>query len=139
MDIKQFKNLKDSLNDKLYMTFRDFIQGGTIKTNVQDNLENLDLLILQEIPSGDFNLVIIETTFSFNTKNPSNILGKFNNRTIAKNNEGTVMGTFSDYSRIDLETMSLIKDQFYNFAIENDLIELDKEAIKENNNEDTLL
>jgi hypothetical protein len=131
MDVKQFKNLKENLNDKLYTTFRDLIQGGTIETDIQDNLENLELLIIQETPNGESNLSIIETVFAFDTKSPNNIYAKFNNRTVIRNKENVVMGTFSDYARIDLETMHLIKNKFYEFAIEHELIELDKDLLEQ--------
>ena len=123
MDVKQFKDLKDQLNQKLYTMFRDLVQGGEIKTTVQDDMENLQLIIFQEKQDANTNTILIESIFYFNVLNPDNLNCKLNNRTVLFSPNGGVVGTLSDYSQIDLQTITLIRSKFIEFAKANNLIE----------------
>jgi hypothetical protein len=126
MDVKQFKTLKDELNQKLYTGFRNLVQGGDIATTIHDDLENLELSILQEKADSRGNTVVIETNFYYNIYKPASMSCKLNNRTLLGSAKGDVLGIVSDYSQIDLETMNLLRDYFYQFALDNDLITEEK-------------
>lgn len=123
MDVKQFRDLKENLNQKLYTVFRDLIQGGTIQTTVHDDLENLELLIMQEKKEANNNSLLIETTFYYNTKMPDNLNAKLNSRVVLISPGQQIVGVLSDYSQIDLATISILRDQFYKFSTDNNLID----------------
>lgn len=135
MDVKVFKNLKDSLNQKLYTTFRDLVQGGDVQTSIQDDLERMQLTIVQEKVDNNNNTILIESIFYFNIPDPENINCKLNNRTILMSPNGGIVGSISDYSQIDLQTILLIKEKFIEFAKLNKLIEDD--AVGVGNQNDT--
>jgi hypothetical protein len=140
MDVKQVKDLKENLNQELYRMFRDFIQGGTIKTMIHDDFENLELSVLQEKPNGEQHLTLVETVFYFNVKEPNNINCKLNNRTLLTASNKVVSGIISDYSLIDLETMQIVKDLFVSFAQTKNLIEdNDGDGVGHNELEETTL
>ena len=122
MDVKQFKNLKDELNQKLYTMFRDIIQGGTISTSIKDDMEYLELVIIQEKRNSEFNTAITETVFSFNVNNAGNLNSKSNNRSILHNDQSAIIGILSDYTQMDLETLALLHNKFYEFALEHELM-----------------
>jgi hypothetical protein len=123
MDVKQFKELKENLNQKLYTVFRGLIQGGTVQTVVHDDLENLELVIIQEKKELNNNNLIVETKFYYNIKIPDNLKAKLNSRIVLISPGEQITGVLSDYSQIDLDTISVLREHFYNFAVENNLID----------------
>jgi hypothetical protein len=139
MDAKQFKDFKEQLNNKLYTSFRDLIQGGSITTSIQDDLENLQLTIFQEKQDVNNNTILIESVFSYNIGNPDNLNGKLNNRIVLRTSNESVVGTLSDYSQIDLFTMNLLKDHFYQFAKENELLNTNEEGVGSGGSDDSTL
>jgi hypothetical protein len=137
MDVKQFKDLKDNLNQKLYTMFRDLVQGGEIQTLVQDDLEKMRLTIVQEKQDASNNSILIESIFYFNILDADNINCKLNNRTVLLSPNGGIVGTVSDYSQIDLETIVLVKEKFIEFAKLNKLIEDDAVGVGDQNDAKT--
>jgi hypothetical protein len=139
MDAKQFKDFKEQLNQKLYTSFRDLIQGGSITTSIQDDLENLQLIIFQEKNDANNNLILIESVFHYTVSSPDNLNGKLNNRVVLRAPNESIVGTLSDYSQIDLFTMNLLKNHFYQFAKENELLNIIEEGVGSGGNDDSTL
>lgn len=139
MDAKKFKDFKEQLNQTLYTEFRNLVQGGSVATSIQDDLEHLQVIITQEKKDANNNLVLIESVFNYNVLERENVIGKLNNRVILHAPNASVVGTISDYSQIDLQTLTLLRDQFYKFAQENNLMDKNEEGVGSGEDNDSTL
>lgn len=126
MSVKELKTFKETIIQKLKATMESLISGPTISVNLSDDLERLYVSMLTERKNQDDTVAFTENNFIFNVKTSNNLVFQGSNKTILYK-DNRLSGVLTDNVQIDLITLYTIQQTIYNFAKENELIEMSTE------------
>lgn len=123
MGIKELKEIKNKLASELTTALQALIGSATIESVISDDLEILQAVISSQIEKDVGTTVHVVNILTFNVNNPQNITFSGSNRTILKNEAKDVAGIVGNSTQIDLFTLAALREQFYQFCVDNELIE----------------
>jgi hypothetical protein len=128
MGIKELKSLKEEIIQKLKTVLEGLISGPKISVNVSDDLERLYISMLTERKNADSTMSFTENNFVFDVKNSNNLIFQGSNKTMIYK-DTKLSGMLVDNVQIDLITLYTIQQAIYNFAKENELIEISSQPV----------
>jgi aconitase B len=129
MGIKQIKELKKELEDKLNETISALIADAKITAEVSDSLEILRVGIMKQQDKDASTQWKTENYITYNINDKDNIIFQGTNITTIFNNTGNTAGVLVNNSQIDLNTLYTLQQTLYKFAINHELIELNNEEV----------
>jgi hypothetical protein len=129
MGIKQIKELKKELEDKLHQTMSALISDAKIVAEISDNLEVLRIGIMKQQDKDVSTQWKTENYITYNINDKDNVTFQGTNITTVFNNQGNVVGVLTNNSQIDLNTLYTLQQTLYKFAVNHELIELNNEEV----------
>jgi hypothetical protein len=130
MGVKQLKQIKEDLTNKLQDKVKELIIGPEVVVTISDDLERI-MINLTTTRNNKESMVTTytENLLIYNTKDKNNMVFQgYGKNVIYKNN--IVSGFSADYGQIDLTTLYMLQQFLYTFCLENELIEPQEESNK---------
>jgi hypothetical protein len=131
MGIKELKEIKNKLASELTATLQGLIGSAKIQSVISDDLETLQAVISSEIEKDTATTVHVVNILTFNVKNPDNITFSGSNRTVLKTEAKDIAGIVGNNTQIDLFTLEALRSTIYRFCLDNELIETERNDIKD--------
>jgi hypothetical protein len=127
MGLKQLKQLKEELTQKLKESLEELISGPEAAVIISDDLERIVVTLTTAKQNKESNTAnMTENILIYNTKDQNNIVFQGSSKSVVYRN-GAVSGFSADNGQIDLTTLYMLQQFIYNFCLQNELLELEKE------------
>jgi hypothetical protein len=131
MGVKELKTLKEQLNLNLTERLKKLIGNSNIESLISDDLETIDIIISSRIEKDIGTTIQVDNKLSYNVKSSHNILFSGSNNTILKTDKQVIVGVVANSSQVDLSTLEFLKNEIYQFCIENELLDPDSMPAKD--------